>query len=501
MKSRVTSLRFRLSVGTILLMASSSGVSAGVSGATGFAGHGTCESLFVSSVSSIFESTPNVVAKIVEGLQETRVTDALNPKECSAFTNACSLATVTVGVEVVEQLNGASPTSREMLKSEAKQTLSLLRTVTEREKNGLSLGETLGLLKFRLAARGQDLKTTTRIERVDELSDLALAANEMMLVATQAGGGHHMVLMFEQIGSIVRAVDPMTGKIESYRLVQTPFGNVRMVSLTNPVGVTSVMDIVGAIRISQEVASTRQPILNSEARKKTERLIQQTQILRTVIEEFDLLLPKSPKSRFRNIEEARNFVRISMANLATAKNFMNVDLDKLNSADEGLVFELQLAVAELEVRVSETGFLERLQHFGLMDAVPAAKAVAAPKWDAKMLEARASTGFKSMRASAIERVETLLRKPSLSSEDFNFNLSRLIQQYSDLVLLAASEVQASDAHRLVTPYFERLDKLLRSRQVDSERHAPMASLFFEINEPQWIEIRKVRRTKFGLDGP
>ncbi len=465
----------------------------------------TCEGLFLAGPSgfAIGSSSKPLVPSIVGALQKSGITDVLNPKDCTAFIGACSLASVTVAVEVTEQLNGQGAASREILRSEAENMLRLAKSVTKRNEPGSSFYETLGMLRFSLAGRGQSSKTSVRFEDVDGQSDLALAPNEMMILGGDVMGANreykHMILMFEQIGDMVRAVDPQTGKIEEYRISLTPYNRLRMVNLTTQVGPTSVMEVLGAIRITPEAPKELAPRPNDEPRLEIERLLKQMQGFRSVVQNFYELLPESKNSRFKTKDEARVAVKALLDNFNFVKQVLDGRPARIpDPNDAGLVFELQLTVADIQRQADENGFFEWLEHHGLTSSAKPTAVVAAPAWDAKMLEARVSPAFKTARGRAVEQLEVLMTKESLSSDDLNLGLGRLINNYVDLVVLAVSEVQPVDAHRLMTPYFIQLSALINLPQIDRARNSPGTPLFLEDNISKFKDLRAAR-VRLGVD--
>jgi hypothetical protein len=454
----------------------------------------TCDGLFSPSTVSV---DPHAVAKIVAGLEKSGVADVLNPKDCAAFVGACALASITVGVEATEQLHGAAPSPSTVLRSEAQQMLELVSSITKRDASGMSIGETIGVLRFNLARRGQASRTTLRFETLDEPSDLALAPNEMMILAADAGLANHMVLMFEQKGDLSRVVDPQTGKIEEYRAVQTPSGKLRLVSLTNPVGWTSVLELVGAIRISPEARGPRVPGPNIEARQQTEITLRKLKVLRSIVEDFYSLLPTAKNSPFKTMEEARRFVKARLDEFNFGKNVLKTDVGNIsNVEDAGLIFDLQLTVADIQRRADEVGFFGWLEHNGL--TAPTAKPVVLPKWDIRMLEARASTKLKEDRARAMLTLDALLHKKTLSQNDVELGIGRAAGAYVDLIMAAVSEVQPADAHRLMTPYLEKLEALMKSPQIESQRQNQRSSRYVEIVDSKLRQYR-AGRAQLGLD--
>jgi hypothetical protein len=149
-------------------------------------------------------------------------------------------------------------------------------------------------------------------------------------------------------------------------------------------------------------------------------------------------------------------------------------------------------------RADEVGFFGWLEANGLVGSPGASKAVAMPKWDAKMLEARVSSKFKEDRAQAMQTIERLLSQTSLSRDEMNVSVSRAVDAYFNLTIALTSEVQPLDAHRLMTPYFIRLSSLMKKPQIEHERNSSAPTLYFEVQNSNFRQIQAAR-AKLGLE--
>ncbi|MGE0763819.1 MAG: hypothetical protein AB7N80_11125 [Bdellovibrionales bacterium] len=429
-------------------------------------------------------------------MEKERITTAVSIESAKDFKDACTLACALYATEAFRRYAGMPAHDKQHLVGLGLEYLPMIHQAIGRDTNGLRVDELMALIQLMLRENKLDQAVRMQNDMKITREDLFLMPGELLLISGLLEAHpekiHHRIMAYVISLEEVLVVDPATARSETFSILPTVEGGVRLYNRKADSVDVSMMLVDSAIRLSfeKQKRTPPPPTDDNERKRRHEHTVETLILLKAVMRQPGPLI--NPKVTGKSIEESAIFLQGLMAVLEDAETWTKKDIETIDFKDRHMVTELRMHVADIRRLIDENNWMEWFRHHKLLPPDPNEKPVPPPvEWPLSQLESRLSPAFKAAREKKIKMAVALLENPDQDPPKLNQQMYHLTSEYAELAMLAQAEIQNIDVHRVLTSYYKLLKKLMALPQI---KQAQDSNDVYQINiNNNWTLILNGRK--------